>query len=126
MRLLFSSFPNGIQGRGLLLLRVTLAGGLFGDLATRLHEAIFPMILVGVGEALTAVLLVIGLGTPLVALLVCVLQGVVLLMTDGAIVLHAMLAAVSVCLAVMGPGAWSIDARLFGRRRVDIQNLRGD
>jgi hypothetical protein len=49
-----------------------------------------------------------------------------LLVTDGAIVLHVVLAAISVCLIVMGPGAWSIDARLFGRRRVDIQSLRGD
>jgi uncharacterized membrane protein YphA (DoxX/SURF4 family) len=25
-------------------------------------------------------------------------------------------------LALLGPGAWSVDARLFGWKRVDIQN----
>jgi hypothetical protein len=25
-------------------------------------------------------------------------------------------------LALLGPGAWSIDARLFGWRRIDVQN----
>jgi putative oxidoreductase len=71
-------------------------------------------------------LLLVGVGTPIVAILVCVLQLGMLLVTDGAIALHVVLAAISVCLTVMGPGAWSIDARLFGRRRVDIQSLRGD
>ena len=75
---------------------------------------------------MTGALLVVGLGTPIVAILVCVLQLGMLLVTDGAIALHVVLAAISVCITVMGPGAWSIDARLFGRRRVDIQSLRGD
>ena len=92
----------------------------------RLHDPSSPLILPAVGEALTGALLVVGLGTPIVAILVCVLQLGMLLVTDGAIALHVVLAAISVCLTVMGPGAWSMDARLFGRRRVDIQSLRGD
>ena len=92
----------------------------------RLHDPISPLILPAVGEALAGALLLVGLGTPIVAMLVCVLQLGMLLVTQGAIALHLLLAAISVCLTVMGPGAWSIDARLFGRRRVDIQNLRGD
>lgn len=71
-------------------------------------------------------MVLVGLGTPIVAILVCVLQFGMLLVSHGTIVLHAVLAAISVCLIVMGPGAWSIDARLFGRRRVEIQSLRGD
>jgi hypothetical protein len=31
-----------------------------------------------------------------------------------------MLAAVGAALAMVGPGVWSIDARLFGRKRIDI------
>jgi hypothetical protein len=27
--------------------------------------------------------------------------------------------------AMLGPGAWSIDARLFGRKRFDIHRTRG-
>jgi uncharacterized membrane protein YphA (DoxX/SURF4 family) len=33
---------------------------------------------------------------------------------------HILLAALGVSLVMLGPGAWSIDARLFGRRRIDI------
>jgi uncharacterized membrane protein YphA (DoxX/SURF4 family) len=35
-------------------------------------------------------------------------------------ILQAVLSAV---LAMVGPGAWSIDARLFGRKRIDIPEL---
>ncbi len=126
MRLFFSRFPNGVQGRGLLLLRLTLAGGLFADVGMRLHSPSPLTILPGVGEALTGALLLVGLGTPIVAILVCVLQVGMLLASHGAVVLHSVLAAISVCITVMGPGAWSIDARWFGRRRVEIQSLRGD
>jgi hypothetical protein len=32
-----------------------------------------------------------------------------------------LLAALAASLAMLGPGVWSIDARLFGRRRIDFQ-----
>jgi uncharacterized membrane protein YphA (DoxX/SURF4 family) len=34
------------------------------------------------------------------------------------------LAVLSVCVAMLGPGAWSIDAHLFGRKRFDINRKR--
>jgi uncharacterized membrane protein YphA (DoxX/SURF4 family) len=39
--------------------------------------------------------------------------------------IHIFLAILSVSVAMLGPGAWSIDARLFGRRRFDIDRTRG-
>lgn len=38
---------------------------------------------------------------------------------------HIFLAIVTVSLAMLGPGAWSLDARLFGRKRFDIDRTRG-
>ena len=32
-----------------------------------------------------------------------------------------LLASLGVALALMGPGAWSVDARLFGWKRIEIQ-----
>lgn len=32
-----------------------------------------------------------------------------------------LLAALAASLVMLGPGAWSIDARLFGRRRIDLE-----
>jgi len=34
------------------------------------------------------------------------------------------LAILAVSVAMLGPGAWSIDARLFGRKRIDIDRTR--
>ena len=90
---MFPSFPNGLQGKGLLLLRLTLAGGLFGDAAMRLRDTSFALILPAVGEALTGALLLVGLGTQIVAILACVLQLGMLLVTQGTIALHLLLAA---------------------------------
>jgi putative oxidoreductase len=39
--------------------------------------------------------------------------------------IHIFLGVLSVGLAMLGPGAWSIDARLFGRTRFDIDRTRG-
>jgi putative oxidoreductase len=39
--------------------------------------------------------------------------------------IHIFLGVLSASLAMLGPGAWSIDARLFGRKRFDIDRTRG-
>jgi uncharacterized membrane protein YphA (DoxX/SURF4 family) len=39
--------------------------------------------------------------------------------------IHIFLAILAVTVAMLGPGAWSIDARLFGRKRFDIDRTRG-
>jgi putative oxidoreductase len=33
-----------------------------------------------------------------------------------------LLAAIGAALALLGPGAWSVDARLFGWRRIDVRD----
>jgi len=33
---------------------------------------------------------------------------------------HVRLGALGAALAMLGPGAWSVDARLFGRKRIEI------
>lgn len=35
---------------------------------------------------------------------------------------HLLLAALGAGLAMLGPGAWSVDSRLFGRKRLDIRD----
>ena len=34
--------------------------------------------------------------------------------------IHILLGALGAALAMLGPGAWSVDARLFGRKRIQI------
>lgn len=40
--------------------------------------------------------------------------------------IHIVLAAVAVSVAMLGPGAWSVDARLFGRKRFVVDRTRGN
>jgi putative oxidoreductase len=70
---------------------------------------------------IAGILLVAGLWTPIVAALVAMIE----LWT--AFFSHApdpwtfiLMGTLGIALALLGPGAWSVDARLFGWKRIDI------
>jgi putative oxidoreductase len=118
MQRLFSTFPNSWPGLGLLILR--LAAGLSlaavipvtGDLAG--NASLFARCVVGG----VAVLISIGLWTPLAAVAGSAVQVLVIVFGyrfDSSLVVSA---AVGLSLGMLGPGAWSFDARLFGRKRI--------
>jgi len=66
------------------------------------------------------IFLLAGLWTPVAGVLLVVTEiGIVLTGTDQ-LRNTVLLATVGIVLAVLGPGGWSIDARLFGRKRLDI------
>jgi len=44
---------------------------------------------------------------------------------DGSALVHSLLATLGAALALLGPGAWSADARLSGWRRIDIPRRQG-
>jgi putative oxidoreductase len=120
----FSTFPNERPGAGLLLLRLTLSAGLLVDGFARIHEPAIAQILLAIGEFLIGPLLIAGMWTPIVGVVVCVLQLSIVVMTDGTLELPLQRAAIGLGLALLGPGAWSVDARVFGRRRIAIKDLR--
>jgi putative oxidoreductase len=74
--------------------------------------------------------LLAGLWTPVTATLAALDQIWVALSLrsshGGGNGIHILLAVLSASVAMLGPGAWSIDARLFGRRRFPVHRTGGD
>jgi len=66
-----------------------------------------------------------GLWTPASGVLVALIEVVRLLARPEDPWVHVLLAALGLALALVGPGVWSIDARLFGWRRIDLRNRHG-
>jgi putative oxidoreductase len=115
-------FPGGWPGVGLLLLRVAAAFPLMfaGILELRggqhsLHYVV-QIVAIGVGGLLLA-----GLWTPIAGALKAVIELWILFSSGDAAVAHLLRAALGISLVMLGPGAWSVDARLFGRKRIDIR-----
>ena len=69
--------------------------------------------------AACGLLLIPGLWTPIVGTSVAVIEAWRILTLPGDRWLWLLLGTVSVALAMLGPGRWSIDARLFGWKRVE-------
>ncbi len=68
--------------------------------------------------------LLVGLWTPVIGVIVALGEASTAFMASAdsrdAIWAHSFVAVLALSMAMLGPGAWSIDARLFGRKRFDI------
>jgi putative oxidoreductase len=65
-----------------------------------------------------ALLLLIGLATPLAGMSGAAIQIGVMLLDQHFGSLSIVATALGLALAMLGPGAWSLDARVFGRKRI--------
>jgi hypothetical protein len=65
------------------------------------------------------ILLIAGLWTPIVGSLVALIEVWKMIMLPGDKWLWLLLATAGAALAMLGPGLWSIDARLFGWKRIE-------
>ena len=121
MQRLYSTFPNALPGKGLLVLR--LAVGIPMILGGAPYLARFPVLpsvlpaglLIAVG-----ILLVVGLWTPFAAGVHMIVAAWAAFSAPTFEISCMASAAVGLGLVLLGPGATSVDALLFGRRRIDI------
>ncbi len=81
--------------------------------------ALLPALL-DVSAAGIGLLLLIGLWTPVASVLAALMALSAVYMDSAHAGYHALLATLGVALALLGPGAFSVDARLFGWKRVEI------
>ena len=66
------------------------------------------------------ILLLVGFWTPIVGTLIAAIELGIATAHMGDPSIPIVLATLGATTAMIGPGAWSIDARLFGRKHVDI------
>jgi hypothetical protein len=101
-------------------MRLVLGFALVSNAASDLlHIRVFPITALSAFLALAAILLIIGLYTPLVGALVAVIESCRLITIPADRLAYLLVAAVSAALAMLGPGLWSVDARLFGWKRIE-------
>lgn len=120
---LFSTFADGWPGGGLLLLRLlTSATLLYCEIAYfRAAPQVAPVAqIVGAGAG---ALLLVGLWTPVAGSVLAIAEIWIAFTHPGNPLISVILAALGASLAMLGPGAWSIDARLFGRKHIHTPDL---
>jgi putative oxidoreductase len=119
---LFPMFPYGWPGRGLLLLRL-------GVVAILTHDGIRAwmgapqreLIALQIVAATAGVFLLAGLWTPVAGAIVALSEISIFLTGTTHPQSSILLATQAIALAFLGPGSLSIDARLFGRKRLNIR-----
>jgi putative oxidoreductase len=126
VRRLFSSFARGWPGVGLLLLRLVTGVALIHRGVNLLwssppvHLAVLCAVVIAAG-----LLLVIGLWTPVAGTLTAGVEAWKMFSHSADPLTHILLGTLGAALALIGPGAWSIDASLFGWKRLDIRPPKG-
>jgi putative oxidoreductase len=121
VRRLFSSFARGWPGVGLLLLRVAAGSSLIARSILLLGNT--PTFGTGFFQlfiATAGLLLIAGLWTPIVAAVMVLLELWRIISRHGDPASDILLCVLALAIALLGPGAWSVDARLFGWKRIDI------
>ena len=118
---LFSTFPEGWPGTGLVFLR-TVAAILSVEhgIAGLLRAPQPAVVILQLVAAAAAALVLVGFWTPVAGVLLAVAELCLAFSHASDPSIHILLSALGAALAMLGPGAWSVDARLFGRKRIQI------
>ena len=110
-------FPGGMAGLGLIILRICAVSSLLTIAFGRGVSAFASW--TGIGLGLLSLLMLVGALTPAACILAALVETFCLVYREGterSYVVFSLL--VLTALGLLGPGAFSVDARLFGRRLI--------
>jgi putative oxidoreductase len=123
LRRLFWTFVPGVPGAALLVMRVVTTAALAANgvshLSTPVATGSTTLLIL---QTAAGFLLLVGFWTPVAGLLVLGLQGWQLFSQPQDYWTHILLGTLAGALALLGPGAWSVDAWLFGWKRINIRD----
>jgi putative oxidoreductase len=118
---LYSTFASGWPGVGLLIQRVAVAIMLVLFCVIHLTDSPSSISLIPhIIGACAGMLFLVGLWTPFVGTLIAIAELWIAVSHFSDPWISLLLATVGGTVAMLGPGAFSVDARLFGRRHLDV------
>ena len=116
-------FPTGTLGAALFALRLSVTATFVVEGTA--HWPLVTSLWIFLGFAIPAICLCFGLLTPYCSAICCLVELGVLLFTNGNDQFHLIVSMIDAgILAVLGPGAYSIDSRIFGRRLLIVRPRR--
>jgi hypothetical protein len=119
LRRLYSTFAGGAPGIGLLLMRLVVGAVVLWRAGPGLWSGPPLSIVASAAVALVALLLIGGLWTPIAGAVIAVVALFDILRTGELLNGRLLAATIGCALTMLGPGRLSIDARLFGWKRID-------
>jgi putative oxidoreductase len=110
---LFSTFADGLPGAALLIQRLLVGAALLCSVVAAPARTVTVPQVIG---ALAGLLLIAGLWTPVAGVVAACAEAGIAFSLPAHAGNPAVLAVLAVTLALIGPGQWSVDARLYGRK----------
>jgi ABC-type thiamin/hydroxymethylpyrimidine transport system permease subunit len=120
MRRFFFTFADGPPDFGLLLLRLIVATTLIAR-CLQLHNSSPETIAATIVAAAAGSLLLFGSWTLVAGVIVTIAELFIAFSYNHDPWPSVLLASLGVVMALLGPGVWSVDARRFGWKRIEIR-----